>query len=78
MLQGFRYLHSEDRASVVSRYFAHLKHLVIAAFSNNFAQFEVLRSDLLMRVINIMLRDRHRLHHVRRAGSDKQKEFNNF
>lgn len=64
MLRGFRYLHSEDRAGVVSRYFAHLKHLAVAAFSDNFAQFKVLRSDFLVRTIDIMLRYRHRLHHV--------------
>lgn len=65
------YLHSEDRAAVVSRYFAHLKHLAVSAFPDHLAQFEVLRSDLLARAIDIMLGYRHHVHHVRRAGSDK-------
>lgn len=74
---GFRdYLHSENRAAVVSRYFAHLKHLAVAAFPDHLAQFEVLRSDLLARAIDIMLGYRHHVHHVRRAKgrSDKGKK----
>lgn len=62
---GLRYLHSEDRAAVVSRYFAYLKHLAVAAFPDNLAQLEVLRADLLARAIDILFRYRHCLHHVR-------------
>lgn len=67
------YLHSEDRAVVVSCYFAHLKHLAVTTFPDNFAQFEVLRPDLLARAIDILFRYRHYLHHVRQTGSDKEK-----
>lgn len=63
----FRYLHSEERAAVASRYLAHLKHLAVAAFPDKFAQLEVLRPDLLARAIDILFRYRHSLHHVRRT-----------
>lgn len=55
------YLHREDRAPVITRYFTHLKHLAIATLPDNFAQLEVLRSCLLSSSVDILFRYGDRL-----------------
>lgn len=50
------YLHCEDRAAVIARYFSHLKDLAITTLPNNFTKFEILRSDPFSSAIDILFR----------------------
>lgn len=65
MRKQFQYLHSEERALVVSGPLAYLENLAVATFPDHFAQLEILRPEPL--AVDIVLTYRHRLHRVRVA-----------